>query len=203
MARAALRLGELAGCRWLDIAFLDDGTATITVREARHQGEVSTPKCKARKLREPNYVPKSLRTIALSKDLADALRRHQQVQEELGRTHKDNLVFTTRTGAVLRPSNFRLDVFNDAVTVALATGKVHVKGANPKPITPHTLRHTAITEWASQGVPPHIIMDRAGHEDFATTLRYIGRGLKDKMEAMKKVSEAWAKTIESTSRDDD
>ncbi len=42
-----------------------------------------------------------------------------------------------------------------------------------KPFPPHTLRHTALTRMASEGVPPHLLAVIAGHSTIAMTSRYV------------------------------
>jgi integrase len=44
--------------------------------------------------------------------------------------------------------------------------------------TPHSFRHSVITDLHDRGVPLHKIADWAGHADVAVTARYLGRDLK-------------------------
>jgi len=51
--------------------------------------------------------------------------------------------------------------------------ELHDKGISTKPMTFHDLRATGVTWMAIRGDEPLKIQDRAGHEDFQTTQRYI------------------------------
>lgn len=42
----------------------------------------------------------------------------------------------------------------------------------PEGVTPHTLRHTAVTRWVRQGVSLPAVQALAGHRSLVTTLRY-------------------------------
>jgi integrase len=42
-----------------------------------------------------------------------------------------------------------------------------------EPFVVYSLRHTCLTRWAEGGMNPYELMRRAGHADFATTMRYI------------------------------
>jgi len=48
-----------------------------------------------------------------------------------------------------------------------------VKAGIDKRVHPHGLRHTHASELAREGVPLHVIRKQLGHQDLATTARYI------------------------------
>ena len=71
----------------------------------------------------------------------------------------DDVVFTTRRGAVLRNLNFRRDVFDAAATAAGLEG-----------LTPHELRHTAASLAVSAGANVKAVQRMLGHASAAMTL---------------------------------
>jgi integrase len=48
-----------------------------------------------------------------------------------------------------------------------------IKNSKVKTFVIYSLRHTCLTRWAETGMNPYELMRRAGHADFATTMRYI------------------------------
>ncbi|WP_217913834.1 tyrosine-type recombinase/integrase [Miltoncostaea marina] len=44
--------------------------------------------------------------------------------------------------------------------------------ASTKPLSPHSMRHTFVTQALAAGIPLHIVQDDAGHADPRTTMRY-------------------------------
>ena len=72
-------------------------------------------------------------------------------------------LFVTRTGARWRPGNAA------RALTALAT---HVEIPGATRVTPHALRHAAITLALDAGVPLHEVQDFAGHRDPRSTRRY-------------------------------
>jgi integrase len=46
-------------------------------------------------------------------------------------------------------------------------------GLDPRVVTPHTLRHTAITDMAETGAPIQTVQDFSGHETIEMVMRYI------------------------------
>ncbi|MCH8112492.1 MAG: tyrosine-type recombinase/integrase [Proteobacteria bacterium] len=49
---------------------------------------------------------------------------------------------------------------------------VRAAGLNPETVTPHTMRHTAITEMAEAGAEPRTIQAFSGHKSQAMVWRY-------------------------------
>jgi integrase len=48
-----------------------------------------------------------------------------------------------------------------------------LKASKVEPFVIYSLRHTCLTRWAEKGMNPYELMRRAGHADFATTMRYV------------------------------
>jgi integrase len=83
----------------------------------------------------------------------------------------DALVFATREGTAFLRENFRKRAF--APAVARANEQRAKAGLPPLPerLTPHRLRHTAISLWFAAGWELPRLMEAAGHSDSATTLK--------------------------------
>lgn len=78
---------------------------------------------------------------------------------------KQDLVFSTRNGPVLRGGNFRRRV------LAPAVGRLRIASSNGFPlITPHDLRHTAASLAISAGANVKILQRMLGHASAAMTL---------------------------------
>ena len=80
-----------------------------------------------------------------------------------GRVALDGPLFVTRTGARWRPGNA-------ARALTALAARAGVPGATR--VTPHALRHAAITLALDAGVPLHEVQDFAGHRDPRSTRRY-------------------------------
>ena len=72
-------------------------------------------------------------------------------------------MFTADKGGVLRPSNFRVEVWLPAI-----------RAAGLAPLRPHDLRHTAVALWIAAGANPKEVSVRAGHTSVAFTLDRYG-----------------------------
>jgi integrase len=79
-------------------------------------------------------------------------------------TSRDDLVFTSRRGEVLRVSNYRRRVF------ALAVEKCRKADDTFPTITPHDLRHTAASLAASAGANVKAVQRMLGHAKASMTL---------------------------------
>jgi integrase len=77
---------------------------------------------------------------------------------------RDDLVFTARSGGVLRLSHFRPRVFSRA-----SNGLVATVPEFPR-VTPHDLRHTAASLAISGGANPKAVQTMLGHQSAALTL---------------------------------
>lgn len=141
-AYTGLRFGELAALR---VGRVDLMRRRITVAEAvaEVKGKLvwSTPKSH------------QTRTVPIGSMLADEL-----AGVVAGKGPED-LLFTTRRGAVLRNLNFRRDVLDQAA-----------KDAGVPGLTPHELRHTAASLAVSAGANVKVVQRMLGHESARMTL---------------------------------
>jgi integrase len=93
----------------------------------------------------------------------------------IARWNPDNLVFCSEVGTMIQPSNF-----NRRFAALVKRLKL------PEDTTPHSLRHTALTDLAAHG-EAKAVQNIAGHADIDTTMRlYAGR----RMTAMRAAVEA-------------
>ena len=112
---------------------------------------------------QPPKTSKSRRQVALSPNAVLALKAHREKQEgELAlldaQWDAKSLVFHRWDGSPLRP---------DTVTHAFAD---IAKGAGPKRIRLHDLRHTHASLMLEANVHPKIVSERLGHASVAITL---------------------------------
>lgn len=149
-----LRRGELLGLRWADVD-LDRGTLSVRRALQRLTGEGIT-------YRAPK-TQSSNRSVALSPDTIETLRRHRKDQLEerlsLGPAYQDQgLVFTTPLGTPIDPANLRR-AWSGIVT-----------RAGVEPLRFHDLRHAHATLLLLQGIHPKIVSERLGHSSVRITL---------------------------------
>ena len=147
-----LRIGELAA---LDVGDVDLDNGVIRVRQGlvEVRGEIQIGPPKSRHAR---------RTVPMLTDTTSALLAARIDQNRLGPS--DALFSGPRDGR-LRPGLFRRRVFAPAVEHAGLAGRV----------TPHTLRHTAISLWIACGVHDPFKLSRwAGHRDPTLIYRTYG-----------------------------
>jgi integrase len=147
------RIGELLALRWTDLD-ADAGVLRIErTRSAAKSGpRFTTPK--GGKGRSAYLAPSALA----------ALRRHRARQGEerlkAGAAWEDSgLIFTTRTGTLVRPS-----------TVSDGAFKPLLRRAGLPNIRFHDLRHTAATLLLSANVHPKLVQELLGHSSIALTL---------------------------------
>ncbi|MFI9836284.1 tyrosine-type recombinase/integrase [Nonomuraea sp. NPDC051941] len=151
-ALRGLRRGELAGLRWTDV---DVQAAELTVAQQRVHADgqvvVGPPKSAA-----------SCRVVALDAETVRVLRRHRERQEELSaragtRWRESGYVFTTATGAALRP-DYLTGRFRRLVT---ASGQ--------PPIRLHDLRHGAATLALAARTDLKVVQAMLGHASIVLT----------------------------------
>ena len=158
-ARRRELIGELrrargAGARVADVARLEH-----LLQEVRDQ--LATQKTSLRMV-EPKSA-RSRRTIALPDVTVASLKAHRRRQLEsrllAGRAWQETgLVFTTRIGTPIEPSN-------------LSKGfKTLLQEAGLPSIRLHDLRHTAATLMLTQGVSPRVVMETLGHSQISLTM---------------------------------
>jgi integrase len=147
-----LRLGELLGLAWSDVA---DGTLTVRRSLARAAGggwELAQPKS-----------ARSRRSIPLPA-LARQAIEHERVRQDVARAtagsawlDRDELVFTDAIGRPLRPER-----------VSAVFGRAREAAGVPR-VRFHDLRHSAATVMLAEGVPLAVISEWLGHAGIAIT----------------------------------
>ncbi|MFN8058129.1 MAG: tyrosine-type recombinase/integrase [Vicinamibacterales bacterium] len=148
-----LRQGEVLGLKW---EALDFDAGLLSVRAALQWLPDGW------RLVEPKSE-RSRRVIALPDVASKALQRHRvrQLEERMlagQRWREHGLVFTTRTGTPIEPSNLT-KTFRALLT----------KAGVPR-VRFHDLRHTAATFLLVQGVDPRTIMETLGHSQISLTM---------------------------------
>ena len=148
-----LRRGELLGLRWADV---DLQRGYLTVNQVRVRAGAKTVS------KEPK-TSGSRRTIALSKQVCETLKRHAAAQQEekrvMGEAYTDNgLVFAGIDGSPLNPDYIGSQYFQRLITLA----------GVPR-INFHGLRHTHATLLAMGGVPLKTVSARLGHSSVRIT----------------------------------
>jgi len=183
-----LRRGELLGLRWSDLDF-EHATLQVAqqVTEDADRKVIIAPYTKSddgeRLLPLP---PDLIAQLRARQDVNDAEQRivQQRAAERaesrgepipLIHWNPDNLVFCSEVGTMIMPSNFNRRFAALVRRLGL-----------PADTTPHTLRHTALTDLAAHG-EAKAVQSIAGHADIDTTMRiYAGR----RMNAMRAAVEA-------------
>lgn len=157
-----LRRGELLGLKWSDINF-DEETVTIRNNLVRAGSEliIKTPKSDS-----------SNRTLKISKNIIDMLKKHKVKQNEiklqLGENYKNNdLVFCNKDGSMINPSTFS-HIFSD-----------FLKKNNLPQIRLHDLRHTNATLMLKSNISPKVAGNRLGHSTVTITLDLYSHVLTD------------------------
>lgn len=97
-----------------------------------------------------------MRTVDITEEVLNTIKEYVEKERVSGDT-----LFTTKLGN-------RCDVANFNKELKRLTERTHIE----KNITPHSLRHTAISLAFARGVNPIVIRDNAGHASFNTTNRY-------------------------------
>ena len=151
-----MRRGELLGLKWSDV---DLKNATVSVRRTLTR----TGNGKHLALGDPKNK-KSRRTIRLTSHAVEALREHLEKQlremEVLGDCyHDEGLVFTTKIGTPINPSNLRQ---RSLAPLLKRAGLPHIRF--------HDLRHTCATLLFSKSVHPKFVQELLGHASIAITL---------------------------------
>jgi integrase len=150
------RIGELLALRWSDLD-VDSSPAVLRIertRSAAKEGpQFTSPK--GNRGRIAHLTPRA----------AEALRSHRARQHAerlaVGAAWEEgDLIFPTRTGAPLRPSNLSDDHFKPLLE----------RAGLPRSIRFHDLRHTCATLLLARGVHPKLVQELLGHSSIALTL---------------------------------
>jgi integrase len=149
-----MREGELLGLKWEDVD-LERRVLRLRRGLVREGGKVMLGDLK---------TPKSRRGVRLTRAAVEALRDHLQQQleemEQMGSLYQPGgLVFATKSGTLINPSNLRNRSF-----------KPLLKRAGIQDICFHDLRHTCATLLLSQGTHPKLVQELLGHATIAITL---------------------------------
>ena len=156
--RALVLVGCWGGLRFSELVGLRRGSLDLlrgTIRVSEQLVEVNgtlyegPPKTKAGR-----------RTVPLPRPVVDALTQHlAEYADEDPRA----LVFPSPRGGPVRAGVFRSRYWDRAVAAAGLDG-----------LTPHGMRHTAISLWCSAGATPNEVAARAGHSSVTTVLDRYG-----------------------------
>jgi integrase len=155
LARAGLRLGEVFALQWQD---LDFAARKIRVVRAFSEGRLDTPKSGHG------------RTVDMSQDLAQALRRHQlERKAETLRKGWQELppwVFCSAEGTPLDKHNL-YRIFR----------RILGRAGLPRHFTPHGLRHTFASLLLQRGESPVYVQRQLGHASINLTVDTYGKWL--------------------------
>jgi integrase len=147
---AGLRFGEAAALRVSSVKLGAEPRVTVLEAATEVRGVVAVG---------PPKTAGSLRTIPISRALADIL--HEHIQRDRS---PDRFLFTTPTGKVLSRTRFAARIWNPAVRLA---------DIAPHP-TFHDLRHSYAAWLIANHVHPKVIQERLGHSSIRTTLDVYG-----------------------------
>lgn len=172
-AVGGLRIGEMLALRWrhvqldLDAPYLDVRDTLARDRAGSYLDEVKTQNGKRR--------------VPTGPLLAAELRAHRERAQAAGRYAPSAFVFPPPADAELwRDSRFRSLVWRPALaraegtTVAAWKDKPDAERVLPRKLTPHKLRHTAVSLWIAGGHEPRTVSRRAGHASIAFTYDTYG-----------------------------
>lgn len=147
-----MRQSEILGLQWDAVNFDNN---TISVRSVLDH--------KTRQIVEKTKTASSTRSVLVSDECMDMLRKHRIKQKErklsLGTGYTDSdMVCTTEIGTQIRARNLLRAYYH------------YIQRAGLKRITFHELRHTHATILLSEGLEPAIIKDRLGHSSIDVTI---------------------------------
>lgn len=149
-----LRRGELLGLRWADI---NAARTQLRIRQTAHRAGTGQGISIG-----PTKTARSRRTLPLPARAIAALRTRAANQLSDQRAAGDDwvdsgLVFTTRTGTPIEPSNLRRSFDKEIAT------------ANVRRIRFHDMRHTCASLLLAQGEQMRTVMEILGHANMAIT----------------------------------
>jgi len=145
-----MRLGELIGLQWDDV---DWSSGTIRVQRSVWNGQFQSPKSR-----------RSVRRIVMSPTLANILLQHKTTAP----ASKHDLIFCSRDGTFLDPSNLRTRVYEPAL-----------RRAGLRKMRIHDLRHTFASLLINQGENLKFVQSQLGHASITTTVDRYGHLMPD------------------------
>ncbi|PWU46262.1 site-specific integrase [Micromonospora globispora] len=167
MLAYGLRRGEALGLRW-DRLDWTAGTLLVShsVKRIKERDPARTDRRTCLVVSELK-TRRSRRTLYLTPQLVELLRRHRarQAEERLaaGETWQDHgLVFPSEVGTPLDPDNFSHRL--SALCKRAGLGHWH----------PHELRHSGASLMLAQGTPLHMVSEVLGHTSIAITKDVYG-----------------------------
>ncbi|WP_454175065.1 tyrosine-type recombinase/integrase [Gordonia sputi] len=153
--RLVIELISYTGLRWGELAALQVQDCDMLRRRLHVRRGVTEVKGK---LHFSTTKTGRGRIVPFPDGLAEPLARRMEGKE------RDELVFSTETGAVLRNTTFRPRVFNPAVKRCQAVDPTFPK------VTIHDLRHTAATLAIAAGATVKGVQQMLGHQSASLTL---------------------------------
>jgi integrase len=156
--KIGMRMGELLGLKWSDLQW---GSGRLYV-----QRQLQDVRGMGSFFQEPK-TSSGRRTLQLGEGTIQALREHiefQAMQKEIAgqRWQENDLIFPSKIGTPLNPSNLRLD-FNRVVE---RSGVPRVRF--------HDLRHSAASLMLNNGIPVIVVSKILGHAKPSITLDIYG-----------------------------
>jgi integrase len=150
-AYGGFRIGELCALRVDDVDW-DRGHIRVDEGLTDVDGHVTF---------EDPKTERAFRTVPIADLALDHLHTH--IGRYVDADDQRALLFTSPSGSVLRPTNWRARFFNPAA-----------KNAKLQPLTPHDLRHTAASLFISAGANPWMLAEVLGHTDTRMIDRVYG-----------------------------
>lgn len=144
-----LRVGEVFGLQWSDIDF-EDRTLSVIRQCVEHRGKVRIDFLKTKRSR---------RTVTLTTTTLKSLEERRIASLKEGHASRDDHVFLSPNGKLLRQSNFRNRVWNPL----LSRLNLRHRGF-------HQCRHTAATTMLRRKTPIHVVSRILGHARVSITL---------------------------------
>jgi integrase len=150
-AHTGLRLGELLALNWGDIDFIK-ATVSITKNAITVEDfENDSGKKNVTMIQDTPKTRSSIRIVPLSETATQVLKAHRQSSNNI-------LIFCTKYGNILNPSNIRRSFHRI------------LENAGIEKCSFHTLRHTFATRLFENGISAKIVSEFLGHSKVSHTL---------------------------------
>lgn len=164
-----LRRGEALGLRWCD---LDADAGTLAVRRGVKRIKSRSGATRTTILVGDLKTPKSRRTLYLTPQLLEAIKRHRALQaaERLlagARWQDEDLIFPSKVGTPHDPDN--LSHTFSKICADAGLGHWHV----------HELRHSGASLMIAQGTPLEVVSEILGHSSITMTKDTYGHLFED------------------------